>query len=68
MLTTSTDESDLRDCLKYGAQGYLLKDMDPDELVYALNEIRIGSIIVRSEERRRKTPSITDFNNFDGRK
>jgi DNA-binding NarL/FixJ family response regulator len=26
MLTTSTDESDLRDCLKYGAQGYLLKD------------------------------------------
>ena len=49
MLTTSTDENDLRDCLKYGAQGYLLKDMDPDELVYALNEIRTGSIIVAQD-------------------
>ena len=37
MLTTSTEETDLRDCLKYGAQGYLLKDMDPDELVDAHN-------------------------------
>lgn len=46
MLTTSTDENDLRDCLKYGAQGYLLKDMDPDELVDALNEIATGSVIV----------------------
>jgi two-component system nitrate/nitrite response regulator NarL len=46
MLTTSTDEKDLRDCLKHGAQGYLLKDMDPDELVHALNEIKTGSIIV----------------------
>ena len=42
MLTTSTEENDLRDCLKYGAQGYLLKDMDPDELVDALNEISKG--------------------------
>ncbi|AYQ55906.1 Nitrate/nitrite response regulator protein [Bathymodiolus thermophilus thioautotrophic gill symbiont] len=49
MLTTSTDENDLRDCLKYGAQGYLLKDMDPDELVYALDEIRTGSIIVAQD-------------------
>ncbi|HIG88632.1 response regulator [Candidatus Thioglobus sp.] len=46
MLTTSTEEHDLRDCLKYGAQGYLLKDMDPDELVDALDEIVKGSIVV----------------------
>lgn len=46
MLTTSTDEIDLRNCLKYGAQGYLLKDMDPDELVDALKEAMDGSIIV----------------------
>ena len=39
MLTTSTEERDLRDCLKHGAQGYLLKDMDHDELVEALNEV-----------------------------
>ena len=49
MLTTSTEEHDLRDCLKYGAQGYLLKDMDPDELVNALNEIVTGSIIVAQD-------------------
>ncbi|MCH9745460.1 MAG: response regulator [Proteobacteria bacterium] len=49
MLTTSTEETDLRDCLKYGAQGYLLKDMDPDELVEALNEIDKGSIVVAQD-------------------
>jgi len=49
MLTTSTDEYDLRDCLKHGAQAYLLKDMDPDELVDALGEIVNGSIVVAKE-------------------
>lgn len=49
MLTTSAEEIDLRDCLKYGAQGYLLKDMDPDELVDALGEIVNGSIVVAKE-------------------
>ncbi len=46
MLTTSTEENDLRDCLKYGAQGYLLKDMNPDELVDALNEVVNKTIVV----------------------
>jgi two-component system nitrate/nitrite response regulator NarL len=49
MLTTSTEENDLRNCLKHGAQGYLLKDMDPDELVDALIEIQTGSIIVTQD-------------------
>ncbi|MDC9715510.1 MAG: response regulator [Gammaproteobacteria bacterium] len=49
MLTTSTEEHDLRDCLRHGAQGYLLKDMDPDELVDALNEVKTGSIIVAQD-------------------
>lgn len=49
MLTTSTEETDLRDCLKFGAQGYLLKDMDPDELVDALNETVKGSIVVAQD-------------------
>ncbi len=49
ILTTSTDDNDLRDCLKYGAQGYLLKDMDPDELVDSLNEVATGSIIVTKD-------------------
>jgi two-component system nitrate/nitrite response regulator NarL len=49
MLTTSAEELDLRDCLKHGAQGYLLKDMDPDELVDALGEIVNGSIVVAKD-------------------
>jgi two-component system nitrate/nitrite response regulator NarL len=39
MLTTSNEEHDLIESLRSGAQGYLLKDMDPDELVAALHKI-----------------------------
>ena len=49
MLTTSTDEYDLKECLKRGAQGYLLKDMDPEELVDALIEAQKGSIVVAKD-------------------
>jgi len=49
MLTTSNEESDLVECLKSGAQGYLLKDMEPDELVSALREIVNGKSIVAQE-------------------
>lgn len=46
MLTTSTDERDLKKCLKNGAQGYLLKDIHPQELVDALNDALTGIIVV----------------------
>jgi len=46
MLTTSSDESDLVGALRNGAQGYLLKDMEPDELVLALREIVAGKTVV----------------------
>jgi two-component system nitrate/nitrite response regulator NarL len=46
MLTTSTDESDLLESLRQGAQGYLLKDMEPDELVLALRDIVTGKTVV----------------------
>ena len=46
MLTTSTDESDLIGALQSGAQGYLLKDMEPDDLVVALREIVTGKTVV----------------------
>lgn len=46
MLTTSSDESDLVGALRNGAQGYLLKDMEPDELVVALREIVSGKTVV----------------------
>lgn len=46
MLTTSTEESDLLESLRSGAQGYLLKDMEPDELVLALRDIVGGKTVV----------------------
>lgn len=46
MLTTSTDESDLVESLRAGAQGYLLKDMEPDSLVIALRDIVAGKTVI----------------------
>jgi two-component system nitrate/nitrite response regulator NarL len=46
MLTTSSVEEDLIGALKNGAQGYLLKDMEPDELVVALRDIIVGKTVV----------------------
>lgn len=46
MLTTSTDENDLVRTLRNGAQGYLLKDMDPKDLVSALQKIKDGETVV----------------------
>jgi len=46
MLTTSTDENDLLKSLRSGAQGYLLKDMEPDKLVLALRDIVAGKTVV----------------------
>jgi len=46
MLTTSSDESDLVGALRNGAQGYLLKDMEPEDLVVALRDIIAGKTVV----------------------
>ncbi len=49
MLTTSREEHDLIHSLQGGAQGYLLKDMEPDELLDALREIVAGKTVVAKE-------------------
>ena len=46
MLTTSDAERDLIEALRNGAQGYLLKDMEPDELVSALRNIVAGKTVI----------------------
>lgn len=51
MLTTSNDEKDLYNCLQAGAMGYLLKDMNPKDLVNALKEAMSGAIVVADELR-----------------
>ncbi|MCP3668213.1 MAG: response regulator [Gammaproteobacteria bacterium] len=49
MLTTSRDEQDVINALQSGAQGYLLKDMEPDDLITALQDIVKGGTVVAKE-------------------
>lgn len=49
MLSTSREEWDVVRALRYGAQGYLLKDMEPDDLVVALDDIIAGKTVVAPE-------------------
>jgi two-component system nitrate/nitrite response regulator NarL len=49
MLTTSREESDVVNALQNGARGYLLKDMEPEELIKALQDIVAGQTIVAPE-------------------
>ena len=49
MLTTSREEGDLIESLQNGAQGYLLKEMEPDDLVKALGDISSGTTVVAPE-------------------
>jgi len=49
MLTTSRDERDLVSSLQSGAQGYLLKDMQPEQLLEALQNIVAGETVVAGE-------------------
>jgi DNA-binding NarL/FixJ family response regulator len=39
MLTTSDDDADLFDAIKYGASGYLLKSLNAEELVELLSSV-----------------------------
>jgi two-component system nitrate/nitrite response regulator NarL len=49
MLTMSREEVDLQAALRNGAQGYLLKDMDHEDLVPALQDALRGNSVVAKE-------------------
>jgi len=49
MLTMSSEDSDLSGALRAGAQGYLLKDMEPEELVPALEAALRGENVMAKE-------------------
>ncbi|HEX5495209.1 MAG TPA: response regulator transcription factor [Mycobacteriales bacterium] len=46
MLTVSDDEADLYEAVKAGATGYLLKEMDPDELASAIRAVHQGQSLL----------------------
>ena len=49
MLTTSTEDRDLIAAVRAGAQGYLLKDLEPDELIDSLGKIMEGECVIAPE-------------------
>jgi len=49
MLTMSREDADLAAALRGGAQGYLLKDIEPEELVPALEAARKGDNVMAQE-------------------
>jgi len=49
ILTTSIEETDVLKALQLGAEGYLLKDMDPDELVKRIHEVHHGETVVAQD-------------------
>lgn len=49
MLTMSREDADLAAALRAGAQGYLLKDIEPEELVPALEAVLGGNNVVADE-------------------
>ncbi|MEO8303038.1 MAG: response regulator [Betaproteobacteria bacterium] len=49
MLTMSREDADLSAALRGGAQGFLLKDIEPDELVPALEAVLAGANVVARE-------------------
>ena len=49
MLTVSDAQEDLVSALRAGADGYLLKDMEPEDLVAKLNEAASGQTVLSSE-------------------
>ncbi len=49
MLTMSRDDADLSAALRGGAQGFLLKDIEPEDLVPALQSVLSGDNVVANE-------------------
>jgi len=46
MLTVSDNDEDVICAISYGADGYLLKDMDPDEILKKIKEAAIGKMVL----------------------
>ena len=46
VLTVSDDEQDLMDAVRYGAHGYLLKDLEADEFFEAIDAVEHGESVI----------------------
>ena len=65
MLTVSDDDADLREALRSGACGYLLKDMDPTRIPNALRDVYDGESAI---PRRMTAKLLEDFRGTEPRR
>ncbi len=46
LFTVSDDEDDVRDAMRLGADGYLLKDMEPEQLIQQIRAALGGALVI----------------------
>jgi len=46
LFTVSDDEDDVRDAMRLGADGYLLKDMEPEQLIQQIRAALDGALVI----------------------
>ena len=49
MLTVSDNDEDVVDAIRSGADGYLLKDMDPEDIIEKLREAALGKMVMSAK-------------------
>lgn len=49
MLTVSDNDEDVVEAVRLGADGYLLKDMDPEDIIDKLREAALGKMVMSSK-------------------
>jgi len=49
MLTVSDNDEDVVEAIRSGADGYLLKDMDPEEIIAKLREAALGKMVMSAK-------------------
>ncbi len=61
MLTTFDDDEYVHEAIKWGAAGYLLKDIPPEELINAIRAVQSGSVLIASSVARRLVEEISEL-------
>lgn len=61
MLTTFDDDEYVHEAIRYGAAGYLLKDIPPEELLNAIRAVQSGSVLIASSVARRLVEEISQL-------
>ncbi len=64
ILTTFDDDEYIIECLKYGAHGYLLKDLSADKLISSIKDVYLGNSILQPEIASKIISHVVDTNSL----